>query len=112
MPTDAGKLRQITLNLFGNALKFTERGTIGVELVDGDVVTLSVWDTGSGIPADQHERIFEPFAQIDGSTTRRAGGTGLGLTVSRGLARLLGGDLTVSSRPDGGSRFELTLPRA
>ncbi|HEX7120196.1 MAG TPA: ATP-binding protein [Longimicrobiales bacterium] len=112
LDTDGGKLRQILANLAGNAVKFTERGEVVLELdasVAGHVV-FHVRDTGPGIPGDQHERIFEPFTQLDGSITREKGGTGLGLTICRRLARLLGGTVTVDSRPGAGSTFTLRVP--
>jgi signal transduction histidine kinase len=109
--TDAGKVRQIFLNLLGNAIKFTEVGAVEVDLgPDNEGVVCRVRDTGVGIAPGDQERIFEPFTQVDGSSTRRAGGTGLGLPVSRQLARLLGGELTVQSRPGEGSTFTLHLP--
>jgi len=109
--TDSGKVRQIILNLVGNAVKFTERGTVEVEVgVCGDHIEVRVKDTGCGIPAERLEDIFEPFVQVDGSTTRTVGGTGLGLTIARRMARLLGGDLAVESTPGKGSTFTLRLP--
>jgi signal transduction histidine kinase/PAS domain-containing protein len=109
--TDPGMVRQILVNLVGNAVKFTERGGITVRLrAEGDSVCLEVGDTGAGIPPDLHERVFEPFFQADPSTTRREGGVGLGLALSREFARLLGGDLTLRSVPGQGSTFTLRLP--
>jgi len=109
--TDPRKLRQILVNLLGNAVKFTERGSVGfaVERADGWVL-LHVRDTGIGIDAALHEAIFDPFRQVDGGMTRAAPGTGLGLTVSRELARLLGGDILVRSAPGEGSVFTVRLP--
>jgi signal transduction histidine kinase/CHASE3 domain sensor protein len=109
--TDGGKVRQILLNLLSNAIKFSDDGEIVVrsEQVDGSI-TLSVVDSGIGIAAENLETIFDPFWQVEQRSTRRAGGTGLGLSVSRGLARLLGGDVTVQSTPTRGSRFDLVLP--
>ena len=111
---DAEKLRQILINLLGNAIKFTDRGG-RVELTggaEGGGVSLSVRDTGIGIPADKLETIFEPFVQVRSDLTRPADGTGLGLAISRDLARGMGGELTVVSAPGQGSRFTLTLPAA
>jgi PAS domain S-box-containing protein len=109
--TDGGKVRQIVLNLLSNAVKFTERGEIRVRsrLKDG-TAEISISDTGIGIAAENEERIFEPFWQVEQSSTRRAGGTGLGLTVSRSLARLVGGDVTVESKLGEGSTFTVKLP--
>jgi CheY-like chemotaxis protein len=110
--TDPTRLQQILKNLLSNALKFTERG--GVELtvrpLDGQRVAFDVRDTGIGIALDQHEVIFEAFRQADGTTNRKYGGTGLGLSISRDLARLLGGELTVTSQSGLGSTFTLVLP--
>jgi PAS domain S-box-containing protein len=109
--SDAGKVRQIVLNLLSNAVKFTELGSIVVEVrVAHDVASLEVSDTGLGIQANDQDRIFDPFVQVDASSTRRYCGTGLGLPVSRDLARLLGGDLTVASTLGRGSTFTLTIP--
>ena len=110
--TDLLKLRQILVNLLTNAVKFTDVGsvTVGARL-DGDDVVLRVQDTGIGIPDTHLEQVFEPFWQVEQSASRRVGGTGLGLSVSRRLARLLGGDLTVTSAPGEGSTFFVKLPR-
>ena len=109
--TDGLRLRQILLNLVGNAVKFTEAGQIEVALeMDDDQFIIRVCDTGIGISKDRLERIFEPFEQGDNETTRRYGGTGLGLSISRQLAELLGGLLEVESTPGQGTVFSLTLP--
>jgi signal transduction histidine kinase/PAS domain-containing protein len=109
--TDAGMVRQILVNLVGNALKFSERGGISVRLQrDGGEVLVEVADSGPGIPPELRERIFEPFFQADATPTRRAGGVGLGLALSREFARLLGGDLSVASTLGEGSTFTLRLP--
>ena len=112
LDSDAGKVRQIILNLVGNTLKFTQRGWVELSVRRcGDHAVVSVRDTGRGIGAEHLERIFEPFAQADQTHSRVVGGTGLGLTVSRRLAELLGGDVRVrASVPGEGSTFELTLP--
>ena len=108
---DANKLRQIIGNLISNALKFTQHGgvVLGVKS-EGETLQFTVRDTGIGMTPAQMQRIFEPFVQGDASTTRRFGGTGLGLSICRRLARFLGGDITVSSVPDQGSTFLVTLP--
>jgi PAS domain S-box-containing protein len=121
---DGERVRQILLNLLGNAAKFTERGgriTIGAEAAaeapaytrlegPGPWVYIRVEDTGRGIPPERLEAIFEPFVQAETGFTRRFGGAGLGLDISRRLARLMGGDLTVRSAPGVGSAFFLWLP--
>jgi PAS domain S-box-containing protein len=109
--TDPGKLRQILINLLSNAVKFTERGTVGIAVQrEPSGVRVRVWDTGIGIAADHLERIFDPFWQVEQSHTRHTGGTGLGLSVTRHLARLLGGDIEVTSRLGEGSTFTAYLP--
>ncbi len=109
--TDAMRLRQILLNLVGNALKFTQRGEVvlTVRPARGDSVAFEVRDSGIGMTTEQMARIFQPFTQADASMARRFGGTGLGLVISRRLARLLGGDVEVSSTPGVGSVFTLTI---
>jgi signal transduction histidine kinase len=112
LETDPAKLRQILANLLSNAVKFTERG--GVTLAargDDGVVELEVRDTGIGIAPQHLERIFDPFWQVEQSSTRRAGGSGLGLAVTRRLARLLGGDVEVESADGKGSVFRVRVPR-
>ncbi len=111
--SDEGKVAQVLRNLISNALKFTERGEVRVRseaIEDGRAVALSVADTGIGIePADQ-VRIFEEFGQVEHAVQRRVKGTGLGLALSRRLAEVLGGRLSVASTPGVGSVFTLTLP--
>jgi two-component system, sensor histidine kinase and response regulator len=112
---DSGRLRQVLVNLVGNAIKFTDKGevVVRVELQDraSDEVTLlvSVRDTGIGIPEEKQRTIFEAFAQADGSTTRRYGGTGLGLTISSQLVQMMGGRLWVHSEAGKGSTFFCSL---
>jgi signal transduction histidine kinase len=109
--TDRRKLRQILVNLLGNAVKFTDAGEVELRVWSEEgVLFLRVSDTGPGIPPEYLERIFEPFTQVDSSHTRVQGGTGLGLPVSRRLARLLGGELEVASTPGEGSRFTVSHP--
>jgi PAS domain S-box-containing protein len=125
---DAGRLRQVLLNLLGNAIKFTERGevVVRVELArsasegrsdpslalransDAVVLRFALTDTGIGIPPDKQARIFQAFEQEDTSTTRKYGGTGLGLTIAARLVALMGGQITVDSVPDQGSTFAFT----
>jgi signal transduction histidine kinase len=109
--SDQGKLRQVLINLIGNAVKFTDQGDVRIALtVDAGSALVRVRDTGPGVPPEQQQRIFEAFTQADGSNTRRKGGTGLGLTVSRRLAELLGGSLVLETTSSEGSTFLLTLP--
>jgi signal transduction histidine kinase/ActR/RegA family two-component response regulator len=111
--SDAMRVRQILLNLVGNAVKFTEKGHVAIrgstDLARG-VVRIDVEDTGIGIPPETIERIFQPFSQADETMTRRFGGTGLGLAIAKRFAIMLGGDVQASSVPGKGSRFTLTLP--
>lgn len=108
---DELRIRQILSNLVSNAVKFTERGEIIVRVRGcGDKVRLEVRDTGVGIPSDRTRAIFESFTQADGSTTRRYGGTGLGLTIVRQLTELMGGELGLESTEGSGSRFWVDLP--
>jgi PAS domain S-box-containing protein len=111
---DREKMRQVLLNLLSNAVKFTEPGgRVEVSCATrGDVVDVVVRDTGVGIEAEELERVFEPFVQVNATLTRTHEGTGLGLAISRDLARGMGGDLTVQSTPGVGSAFTLTLPKA
>jgi two-component system sensor histidine kinase BarA len=110
---DAARVKQLLLNLLGNAVKFSDTGTVSLTVSRAStspVLSFCVADTGVGIPASQLLTIFEPFQQGDISTTRRFGGSGLGLTICREIARLMGGDVSVESEPGSGSRFTLRLP--
>jgi len=113
--TDPTRLRQCLLNLINNALKFTERGHIIVtasltECQNKPYIRFDVEDTGIGIPEDKQSIIFESFSQADGSHTRKYGGTGLGLTITRQLVELLGGEMSLSSEEGAGSVFSFTIP--
>ncbi len=122
--TDENRLQQILKNLLSNAFKFTEKGKVRLEIQAADrrqklplehlnktdVVLFKVIDTGIGIPTEKQNMIFEAFQQADGTTSRKYGGTGLGLTISREIARLLGGFIEVQSAVDSGSTFTLYLP--
>jgi signal transduction histidine kinase len=113
---DPARLRQALVNLVGNAIKFTEKGRVALEaVVDSESdhavsVRFEVRDTGIGIPKESQRRIFESFVQADGSVTRKYGGSGLGLSISRELIRRMGGELRVESAPGRGSTFWFVLP--
>ncbi|MBE9222397.1 response regulator [Cyanobacterium stanieri LEGE 03274] len=112
---DVGRVRQVLINLIGNALKFTKQGGVTVEVTriddgeDGYLIQFVVKDTGIGIAKENQEKLFNPFVQADGAINRRYGGTGLGLVISRRLARLMGGDIWFSSELGFGSNFYFTI---
>ncbi len=111
--SDEHKLRQILINLAGNGIKFTERGGVRLEVgytQKPPAISFAIVDTGIGIGSDVIDRIFDEFCQGDGSTTRKYGGTGLGLTISKRMAELLGGTLIVASTPGQGTTFTLSVP--
>ena len=109
--SDPLRLGQILMNLLSNAVKFTEQGSVTLAASrEQDRLVFSVADTGIGMTPEQIDKIFKPFEQADGSTTRRFGGTGLGLTITRRIVELMGGTLSVESTPGQGSRFEVRLP--
>ena len=111
MSTDSGKVRQILVNLLSNAVKFTPAGRVTLVVQhDGGIVRYVVRDTGIGIADEHSDQIFDAFWQVEQPSTRRVGGTGLGLSVTRRLARLLGGDVVVESKVGEGSAFVVTLP--
>ena len=111
---DPMRLRQILLNLLSNACKFTKEGEVALRArrsVDGrDWIELAVADSGIGMTVEQMSKLFEEFTQADASTAQRYGGTGLGLSISRKLARMMGGDVTVTSEPGKGSTFTVRVP--
>jgi signal transduction histidine kinase/CheY-like chemotaxis protein len=118
MKGDPARLRQVLTNLVANAVKFTEEGEVAIEArtvsesETEQVVRLSVRDTGVGIPYHRQQAIFDSFTQVDGSTTRKYGGTGLGLTISRQLVNLMGGRISVESEPGKGSTFTVEISLA
>ena len=111
---DWSRLQQVLINLVGNAIKFTERGHVAVRLdllertPTPATLHIAVTDTGIGIPVDRQAAVFEAFTQADGSTTRRYGGTGLGLTISKMLVEMMGGRLWLESEPGKGTTFHFT----
>jgi CheY-like chemotaxis protein len=114
---DEVRLKQILFNLVGNAVKFTEKGFVRIEVqkrdsVGGDGIDLSITveDTGIGIPAQYHADIFEAFKQKDGQSTKRFGGTGLGLSITKRLVEMMGGTITLQSEENKGSRFQIVIP--
>lgn len=116
MYADLTKVRQNLMNLLSNAAKFTEKGAIRLEAMrehealGGDWLVFRVTDTGIGMTSEQRDKLFEPFMQADASTTRKFGGTGLGLALTRRFSQMMGGDVTVASEPGVGSTFTLRLP--
>jgi two-component system sensor histidine kinase/response regulator len=115
MKGDSSRLRQVVINLVGNAIKFTDKGDVAlkaqIEAEDGHdcILRFTVSDTGVGIPKEKRESIFDPFSQADTSTTRKYGGTGLGLTISSRLVAMMGGKIWVESEPGRGSQFYFTV---
>ena len=114
LTVDPMRLRQILFNLLSNACKFTKEGEVRLKakrVADGrDWIELAVADSGIGMTPDQQAKLFEEFTQADATTAQRFGGTGLGLAITRKLARMMGGDVTVTSEPDKGSVFTVRLP--
>ena len=116
MHADQMRLRQTLLNLMSNANKFTDRGTISIDLQQGqengrDWITLAVTDTGIGMTPDQMGKLFQEFSQASSATASKYGGTGLGLVISRRFCQMMGGDITVESEPGRGSTFTIRVPR-
>ncbi|MFY0594867.1 MAG: PAS-domain containing protein [Cognatishimia sp.] len=110
---DSRRLRQVLINIVGNAIKFTETGGVSISAQDhGAKVIVTVQDTGCGIPKEQLDEVFQKFSQVDSSTTRRVGGTGLGMAISKKIIEMHGGDISVESEVGEGSTFRFTLMRA
>jgi signal transduction histidine kinase/HPt (histidine-containing phosphotransfer) domain-containing protein len=108
---DEARLRQVLFNLVGNAVKFTERGRVSVSArIEADGLAISVADTGIGIPRDRQAAVFERFVQAESGTTRRFGGSGLGLALCREMVRAMGGEVRLDSEPEAGSQFQVVLP--
>ncbi len=109
---DSHRLRQVLLNLASNAVKFTDRGRVTLAAAEdaGGAIVIEIADTGPGVPEADRERIFEAFRQLDGSFSRRHGGTGLGLTISRHMVEAMGGSLVCREAPGGGALFRLEVP--
>ena len=111
MHSDPGKLQQIVTNLFSNACKFTDNGTIVVAAeISQDQLTLTVTDDGIGMTAEQQGRVFDTFVQAEATTGTKYGGTGLGLSIVKDFCAMLGGEISLTSTPDAGSCFTVTLP--
>ena len=114
LTVDPMRLRQILLNLLSNACKFTKEGEVRLRarrIANGrDWIEIAVADTGIGMTAEQQAKLFEEFTQADATTAQRFGGTGLGLAITRKLARMMGGDVIVTSEPGKGSVFTVRLP--
>jgi len=113
--TDRGKVQHVLFNLLSNAMKFTEQGSVTLLVrreADGEHAVLEIRDTGPGIAAEKLETVFEEFRQLDGSTTRRAGGAGIGLPLTKQLVEILGGEISVESRVGEGTTFRVILPVA
>ena len=116
MYSDLTKLRQMVFNLLSNACKFTKEGTVTIEVKaltqhNREYIAFAVSDSGIGITDEQMNKLFQPFAQADSSTTRNFGGTGLGLTITKKFSEILGGEITVNSEYGKGTTFTVTLPR-
>ncbi|MBF0188604.1 MAG: response regulator [Magnetococcales bacterium] len=110
---DERRIRQVLLNLVGNAVKFTHEGVVRIQVTRGEGaqgVCIAISDTGIGIPEAFHDKIFESFQQVDSTTTRKHGGSGLGLAITRRLMTMMQGTIAVESQPEQGTRFSLTLP--
>ena len=112
MRNDEARIRQVLINFVGNALKFTDSGfiEIGLEIKDNDLVQFHVKDTGIGIPQEYHDKIFERFRQVESAQTRKYGGNGLGLAITKNLAELLGGKIHLESDTNLGATFYFTVP--
>jgi signal transduction histidine kinase len=109
--SDENRLRQVLVNLVGNAIKFTKKGYVEIGIkVTGDCIQFHVSDTGIGIPEEYHDEIFERFRQVESSNSRKYGGNGLGLAISKSLVEIMGGEIWIESVQEKGSTFYFTIP--
>ena len=109
---DRGRVQQVLFNIVGNAIKFTDNGKIEIQCeIDAEQLKINVYDTGKGIPAENLERIFEGFEQVDAGNSREQPGTGLGLAITKGIVEAMGGSIELTSRLGIGTQVYIVLPQ-